>query len=239
MISHCPNCNKPLNFNENQHAKIESALAALQSGTLKLKCPHCKVPMELLSDGTLADWRQSSSAVPKSSGKMPEPPQPPDINWLTKTSYEDIETIREIPKLLVMIDPGPVRDAVVEAAVELFFQPIKVESVEEAVEQMRAIQFDSVILHSRFRGGSFMQSKVHENLKTLPMAARRYIFYVLIGPEFSTLYTLEALSYHANMVINEKDVEYIKNIYKKGRAESDALFGPYSKILEEQGVTVA
>ncbi|MDF1577774.1 MAG: hypothetical protein RQ753_04715 [Desulfurivibrionaceae bacterium] len=239
MITHCPNCNKSLNFNENQQAKIQSALAALQTGTLKLKCPHCKVPMELLSDGTLADWRQKTAAVVKRERKMPEPPKPPDINWLTKTSYEDIETIKEIPKVLVMIDPGPVRDAVVEAMVELFFQPIKVESVAEGVEQMRAIEFDSIILHSRFGGEPFMQSRIHENLKELPMATRRYIFYVLIGPELSTLYTLEAFSYSVNMVINEKDVEYIKNIYRKGRAESDALFGPYSKILRELGVTIA
>jgi hypothetical protein len=236
MITHCPNCNKPLNFNESQHAKIQSALGALQGGTLKLKCPHCKVPMELLSDGSLADWRQKT-AIAKSGRKMPEPPQPPDINWLTKTAYEDIETLKEIPKIMVAIDPGPTRDAVVEATVELFFQPITVDSVDEALEQMHAVQFDSVILHSRFGGEPLLQSKVHDILKGLPMARRRYIFYVLFGPEFNTLYSLEALSYSANMVINEKDVEYIKNIYKKGKAESDALFGPYARMLEEHGVT--
>jgi hypothetical protein len=113
---------------------------------------------------------------------------------------------------------------------------VAVDSRSEAVEQMQAVQFDSVILHSRFDGESFMQSKVHDILQRMPMSRRRYIFHVLIGPEFSTLYSLEALSHSANMVINEKDAEHIKNIYKKGQDESDQLFGSYINILKEQGV---
>ena len=235
MITHCPKCNKALNFSENQHAKIQSALAVMKTGTLKLKCPHCKIPMELLADGSLADWRQKPAGA-ATARKMVEPPQPPDINWLTTSAYEESETIKDIPKVLVLIDPGPTRDNVIEAMVESFFQPVAVDTRSEAVEQMQAVQFDSVILHSRFDGESFMQSKVHDILKRMPMSRRRYIFHVLIGPEFSTLYSLEALSYSANMVINEKDAEHIKNIYKKGQAESDQLFGPYINILKEQGV---
>jgi hypothetical protein len=236
MITNCPNCNKPLNFNENQEAKIKSALAALSTGTLKLKCPHCKVPMELLSDGSLADWRQKAAKAVTGQRKLPDPPKPPDINWLTKTTYQDDEKITDIPKVLVVIEPGPVRDGVVGAMIESFFQPVTVESVEEAIDQMQLVQFDSIILHSRFKGEDFKYSKIHEILKKLPMTRRRYIFYVLIGPEFHTLYTLEALSYSANMVINEKDVDYIKNIYKKGKADSEELFGTYISILKEQGV---
>jgi len=238
MISHCPNCNKALNFSESQQDKIKSALAAMTTGTLKLKCPHCKVPMELMSDGSLADWRQKPmGAAKKSDRKMPEPPKPPDINWLTKNSFDDEEKIKDIPKILVLVDAGPTREAVFGAMIESFFQPVAVDTREEAIEQLQAIQFNSVILHSRFAGETLLQSKVHEFLRRMPMGRRRYIFYVLVGPEFSTLYSLEALSYSANMVINEKDVEHFKNIYKKGKAENDELFGAFIKVLNEQGVT--
>ena len=120
--------------------------------------------------------------------------------------------------------------------VESFFQPVAVDTKEEALEQLEMIRFDSVILHSHFDGEPFKQSKVHDILKQLPMNRRRYIFYVLIGPEFSTLYSLEALSYSANMVINEKDAQYMKNIYKKGKSESDEFFLPYINSLKEHGV---
>ncbi|MCK4839897.1 MAG: hypothetical protein KAS94_13920 [Desulfobulbaceae bacterium] len=235
MITHCPKCNKALNFSEKQFAKIEDALAVVKTGTLKLKCPHCKVPMELLADGSLADWRQKP--VGKASGRdKVEPPRPPDVNWLTTSEFEETETIRDIPRVLILMDPGPARDSVVGAMVESFFQPTTAETKVEAVEQMQAIQFDSVILQSHFDGEPFKQSKIHDILKRLPMSRRRYIFYVLIGPEFNTLYSLQALSYSANMVVNEKDAPYMKNIYKKGKSESDAFFLPYINALKEHGV---
>lgn len=240
MITHCPKCNKELNFNEQQTAKIESALAVVKTGTLKLKCPHCKDPIELLADGSLADWRQQASApasVPASSRKAVDPPLPPDVNWLTTSDFEEDEAIRDIPKILVLMDPGPARDSVIDAMVESFFQPVAVDTRGEAVGQMQAIQFDSVIMHSRFAGESFLQSQVHDMLRSMPMNRRRHIFYVLIGPEFSTLYSLEALCYSANMVVAEKDVEHIKNIYRKGKAESDELFLPYINALKVHGIT--
>lgn len=236
MITHCPQCNKALNFSDNQYNKIQAALAAMKTGTLKLKCPHCKVPMELLADGSLADWRQRPATKP-TGRKMPEPPPPPDINWLTEAAFEESEAIRDIPKVLVLIDKGPMRDMVMEAMVESFSQPMAVDTKAEAVEQIQAISFDSVILHSHFGGESLLQSNVHDIMKRMQMARRRYIFYVLIGPEFSTLYSLQALSHSANLVINEKDVLHMKNIYRKGQDERLELFGPYIKTLQEHGVS--
>ncbi len=235
MITHCPKCKKALNFSEKQFAKIEDALAVVKTGTLKLKCPHCKIPMELLADGSLADWRQTPRDIATGRKKV-EPPQPPDVNWLTTSEFEETETIRDIPRVLILMNPGADRDSVVGAMVESFFQPVAVDTKEEALEQLEAIHFDSVILHSHFDGEPFKQSKVHAILKRMPMNRRRYIFYVLIGPEFSTLYSLEALSNSANLVINDKDAQYVKNIYKKGKAESDELFLPYINALKEHGV---
>ena len=235
MITHCPKCNKALDFNEKQFAKIEDALAVVKSGTLKLKCPHCKIPMELLADGSLADWHAKQKGI-ATGRKMVEPPPPPDVNWLTTSDFEETDAIKDIPKILILMDPGPARDSIFGAMIESFFQPVTVDTKGEAVEQMQAVQFDSVILHSRFDGEPFKQSQVHNILKQMPMRRRRHIFYVLVGPEFSTLYSLEALSYSANMVINEKDAPYMKNIYKKGKSESDELFLPYINALKEHGV---
>lgn len=237
MITHCPKCNKALNFSESQFGKIQAALAAMQSGTLKLKCPHCKVPMELLTDGSLADWRQQSAGKPVTGRKRPEPPPPPDVNWLAESVFEESETIRDIPKVLVLIDPGEIRDRVLAAMVESFFQPVTVNTGAEAVEQIKGVPFDSVVLHSSFAGESLLQSSVHTLMKKMQMARRRYIFYVLVGQEFSTLYSLQAVSHSADLVVNEKDVAHMKNIYRKGQAEKDELFGPYIKALAERGIS--
>jgi len=67
------------------------------------------------------------------------------------------------------------------------------------------------------------------------MRQRRYIFYILVGPEFHSLYGLEALSNSANLVVNERDVEHFKNIYKRAKAEYEELFGPLIGALQEAG----
>lgn len=234
MITHCPRCNSMLNFSDAQQQKIRGALATVGSGTLKLKCPHCKDQLELLADGSSADWRQKPGAGAK-GGKMPDPPKPPDIDWLTQGVFEEKESIKDIPKILILINAGETRDKVVGAMVESFFQPIAVDTVAEAMEQLRVMQFDAVILHSKFDNSPFITSEFHDFMKKMPMTRRRYIFYALLGPEFNTLYTLEAVSNSANMVVNERDVEHMKNIYKRGKTGYDELFGPYISALEEKG----
>jgi hypothetical protein len=234
MITHCPKCNNMLNFSDAQLVKIRGALASVGSGTLKLKCPHCKDQMELLADGSSADWRQKPVGAQQGS-KMPDPPKPPDIDWLTQGVFEEKETIKDIPKILILINKGETREKVVGAMVESFFQPIFVDTVAEALEQMQVVQFDAVILHSNFNNKPFLTSEFHDFMKKMPMTRRRYIFYALLGPEFNTLYTLEAASYSANMVINERDVAFVKNIYKRGKSEYEELFGSYISALKEHG----
>ena len=212
MIANCPHCEKALNFSEAHLTKINGALATLGAGTtLKIKCPMCTDPIELQSDGTLAEWGQRPKPPAPSSSASGglEPPAPPDIDWLTHGGFEKDDTIKDIPKVLVLVDPGPARDKIVGSMVESFFQPVAVDTVAEALEQMRVIQFDAVVLHSQFAGGRLRKSEFHAYMMKMPMVRRRYIFYILIGPEFHTLYALEALTNSANLTINEKDLEHM------------------------------
>jgi hypothetical protein len=237
MISNCPNCKKPLNFSEAHLTKINGALSTLGVGTtLKIKCPMCTDPIELQPDGTLIEGRYKP-ATPSSAPGGLEPPAPPDIDWLTQGGFEKEDTIKDIPRVLVLVDPGPDRDKIIGSMVESFFQPVAVDTVAEALEQMRVIQFDSVVLHSKFAGGKLRKSKFHKYMKKMSMVRRRYILYILVGPEFHTLYSLEALSNSANLTINEKDLDHMKTIYKRGKTENDQLFGPYINALKEKGAS--
>jgi len=233
MITTCPHCSREFNFNEAQVAKIEAALATLKGGTLKLKCPRCYESVELSSDGALADWRQPAS--PAATGILAPPPPPPDIDWLTKGVFQDDEKIKDISKALILIDPGEIRANVLGAMVELFYQPTAVDTVEDALRQMQQIQYSAVVLHSKFASTKLRKSALHEHMSKMSMSQRRYIFYILIGPEFHSLYSLEALSNSANLVVNERDVEHFKNIYKRAKAEYEELFGPFIGTMKEAG----
>jgi hypothetical protein len=235
MISTCPHCAREFNFNEAQMAKIEAALATLKGGTLKLKCPRCYEAVELSSDGTLADWRQPDASATKGLPGSPQPPPPPNIDWLIQGVFQDDEKIKDIAKALILIDPGEIRANVLGAMVESFYQPTVVDTVEDALRQMQQIQYSAVVLHSKFAGSKLHKSPVHEHLCKMNMSQRRYIFYILIGPEFHSLYGLEALSNSANLVVNERDVEHFKNIYKRAKAEYEELFGPFIGTLKDAG----
>ena len=90
---------------------------------------------------------------------------------------------------------------------------------------------------SQFAGGKLRKSEFHEYMKKMSMVRRRYIFYILVGPEFHTLYSMEALTNSANLTINEKDLEHMKTIYKRSKTENDQLFGPYINALEGKGAS--
>lgn len=233
MIETCPSCAQDFNFSEVQLEKIQTALASLKGGTLRLKCPKCFESVELLSDGSLADWRIT---MPISKGKSgPTPPAPPDIDWLTRGAFKEEERIRDIARALVLIEPGEIRAKVMGALVESFYQPTSVDTIEDALAQLQMVQYNTVVLHSRFCGEKLRKSAVHDYMMRLPMVQRRYMFYILIGPEFHTLYTLEALANSANMVINERDADHFKVLYRRGRVDTEELFAPYIAVLKESG----
>lgn len=231
-ITHCPHCDNELSFSQANLAKIEDALSRLQSGTLKLGCPSCKKSIELMPDGSLADWK--NLGVKEAGG--PVPPQPPDLSWLTSGMFDEEEEIRDIPKALVFMEDIPERENIAGALVETFYQPVIVNSDDEAFEQMRFAEFGLVVQQSNFKGNRLSESLFHQHMRLLPMVKRRYVYYVLVGPNYRTLYGLEALANSANLVVNFKEIDHFKLILKKGKAESEELFGPLIDALKDQGV---
>ena len=64
---------------------------------------------------------------------------------------------------------------------------------------------------------------------------RRNIHYTLIGPEFQTLYDLQAISNSANLVVNDNELNNFRLILKKSLHESQKLFGPLAEALINHG----
>ncbi len=232
MVSRCPHCSQSLNLTDAQKAKIENALSQLQAGTLKLTCPNCSKPMELKSDGSLAEVKKG---VKGKGGKGINPPAPPDVQRLISAGVQDAEEIKDIPMALVLLKEGDMRDSIAGSIIELFFQPVYASSSEEAIEKMRFVNFSAVILHSGFEGGPLETSHFHQHMMKMAMSKRRYIFYVLIGPEFDTLYDLQALALSANLVVNDKEIDHLKTIIKKGQSDYNDLFGPWLSALKGHG----
>jgi hypothetical protein len=100
---------------------------------------------------------------------------------------------------------------------------------------MRFTPFAALLLHSRFEGDSLESNSFHIFIKKMAMIRRRNIHYTLIGPEFQTLYDLQALSNSANLVVNDNELSNFRIILKKSLHESQKLFGPLAESMVSQG----
>jgi len=235
MIDKCPHCQEPLNLSDTQKEKVQKALDKLTPGNLlKLGCPHCQQPFELKPDGTLP----SPGTKPPLKGARRvdiPPPPPPDLGWLASGQIQDKEIIEDTPMVLILMGKGPGLTTVRDAFEDEGFLPTFVDSLADALDRMQFTPFAAVVLHSRFEGESLAGNSFHSFMKNMAMIRRRNIHYTLIGPEFQTLYDLQAFSNSANLVVNDNELNNFNIILKKSLHECQKLFTPLAEALVEHG----
>lgn len=233
MIVNCPHCDKQLKLSE----KVRESVGQLPAGKkIKVKCVHCAVPFGL--DADLLKTGGAVKPVAKKSGeatKSVKPPSPPSVDWLKDGTFEDQEVVEDIPRALVLMPGSPLCESVLKAAAEFGYLVEQALSAEEAIDKMRFVNYAAVFLHDQFEPGGINSGKFHQYMRQMNMARRRYIFYVLIGQQFKTLYDLQALAASANLVVNEAEVVYIGTVLKKAIPEFESLFGPLMEELQVVG----
>ncbi|MGB5686437.1 MAG: hypothetical protein WBM35_11530 [Candidatus Electrothrix sp.] len=259
MISNCPHCQGALTFNAAQTAKIEQALKALKPGKrLPLKCPHCKKPMQLDAAGQVGG---AAGAVPtkapekapeKAAEKKPEkkavetadteastlkPPPPPPLDFLDEKQggIMDDHHVRDVPTALLLHGDDGIRHQLASAMEALGYQVVTLTSPEEAIAQVASVSFASILFHTDFEGGPLSESIFHNYMRDMVMARRRMIFYILMGPQFTTLYDIQALANSANLVISDDDFKNFQLVLHKAIPYYEQLFGPLLEELSNYG----
>jgi hypothetical protein len=247
MIPQCPHCRQELKFTEAQRAKIEKALAELQSGKiLKLGCPQCKKSIEfeggangnVLEDVLYPAGGEESNRKNRPGRVQPpdKAPQPPDLGWLTKGDFETGDGwVEDILTALLLIPEGEQCRSVAETFKAMGYQVVVAKSTVDAVERLRFVNYSAIVYHVTFEEGELEDSTFHRHMRNLAMDKRRYIFYGLMGSDFKTLYDLEALGHSANLVINDKELKHLPVILKKGLHDHEELFNPLIMMLREYG----
>jgi hypothetical protein len=228
MAINCPNCSTQLKLS----TKNRQTLAALPAGKkIKVQCNGCSRPFSIdrnsLTAVSTAANRQSSAAV--------RPPEPPLIDWLKDGTFEDREVVEDIPKALILFPEIPAKSIFVSAAEEFGYLVEQVRQPQEAIEKMRFVNYAAIFLHQEYEKVGIENGTVHHYMRQLNMARRRYMFYVLIGRQFQTLYDLQALAYSANLVVNDKHTEYISTLLRKAIPEYEMLFGPLMEEIRMAG----
>ena len=236
MIVHCPHCDKQLKLSD----KISESVRRLGPGKkIKVKCVHCSVPFGLDVNSlqqTRSDRRQTRLEPDKSpGGGRVSPPAPPDTEWLSDAGFTEKEVVEDIPRALVLMPDSANRDTVVQAATAFGYRVEQALTPEETIEKMRFVNYAAVFLHDQFEPGGFGSGKFHQFMRVMNMSRRRYIFYVLLGEQFQTLYDLQALAYSANLVVSNAEIPYIGTVLKKAIPEFETLFGPLMEELQVVG----
>jgi len=135
---------------------------------------------------------------------------------------------------LICADPGTTE--VVRTTIrELGFKFHTAETPELAVERMRYTDYDCIVTHENFAGGSLKSNAVLNYLTPLAMNQRRNSFVCLIGPSFKTLDAMQAFAQSVHLVLNPVDLPNFTAILKKGLSEFDLLYRAYRETMEGLG----
>lgn len=236
MIVNCPHCAKQLKLSE----KIRKSVQQLGPGRkIKVKCVHCAVPFDLdnnsLQQASSERGRVGPGPDKPVPGRRVKPPAPPGTEWLKDGSFEEKEIVEDIPRALVLMPDSPIRDAVVKAATDFGYRVEQAPTPEEAIDKMLFVNYAAVFLHNNFETGGIESGKFHQFMRVMNMSRRRYIFYVLIGGQFETLYDLQALAHSANLVVHDNEIPFIGTVLKKAIPEFETLFGPLMEELHVVG----
>lgn len=234
MLTSCPHCHAPLHFTEGQMAKIQASLESLQEGkVLKLGCPHCKQAIAVDRQGNPVTEKAAPSARRPSGA--PDPPAPPELSWLKSGEFEAREIVEDVPQVLLAVRDDGLRRVIGETFSDLGYLPVAVQDVDAAMDRMRFESFKAVVYHTGFEDKSLAESSFHQYLAHMAMSERRYIYYILVGPELHTLYDLEALTLSANLVVNDHEVPKFEVILRRGLTDYEMLFGPFLSAMREYG----
>ena len=234
MITQCHACAKQLKLSE----KMLDSIKKLGPGkNIRIKCPGCEEAIVL--DSSLLTSGQSGSPPvekkPSTPKKSVKPPAPPDISWLEEGVFDQDDVIEDVPLALILMEDSPHRDSIIESIEGIGYKTEIVKSSKEAMEKMQFVEYSAVVLHSQYERQNLRTSVFHNYMCDMNMSRRRFIFYTLIGPEFKTLYNLQALAHSANLVVNEAEIPYFNVILRKAIPEYEELFGPITEELRLQG----
>lgn len=220
MVIQCPHCGKQLKAGE----KFIQTVKSLSNGEkAKVKCTQCEQPFGV--------DRFMVKAVGAVAGRSEvKPPEAPDLSWLDSDLFGEEEMVEELPLVMLLVKSEENKKIVSKEFEALGYRVEFVNSSEEAIEKMQFVVYTAVVFDEDFESGDFRFNPMHIHVSTMNMARRRQMLYILFGKSFKTMYDLEALSYSANIVVNEKELSRFSIILRRAVLEYEALFGP---IIEE------
>ncbi len=155
-------------------------------------------------------------------------PLPPDVSWLaTGVQPEGDDEAVQVRRAFVLISDAEKRRSVEKILTDLGFKTDSGRALKNPHDELMRIKNCLVIADV-----DDVIPTIHNHMLKLPMARRRTVYYVLVGPRLRTLFGLEALSLSANLVVNYNELGKLEPILRKGFREYEALYAPFLEELQ-------
>ena len=148
---------------------------------------------------------------------------------------ESIDYQKGLLTALVCENNQELQKMIISALEDLRYKVAFSINAEDALEKIKFNQYDVIVLNETFDGKSPETNEVLQQLKTMPMAARRHICLALTGKSLPTKDNLSAFERSANVVINETDLSNFKNIIENAVFDNKQFYKIYNESLIKLG----
>jgi predicted Zn finger-like uncharacterized protein len=217
MEIQCTGCNKRFIIPEE---KIP------QKDTFQVRCPQCHNRITV----SLKERMEEGSKETKEQPQELPPEEVPVAAAAAEEMYSDVP-------LALVCEDNPSYQALIKGGVEsLGYKAVLVQNPEEALERIKLVQYEVVVLSEDFGGGgSSSNSTLLIHLQTMPMSSRRNIFFTLYGKNLKTMDNFMAFVKSANLVININDLSNLENILKRAIEDDKQFYRVFKDYLRELG----
>lgn len=201
-----------------------------------IACPGCRAKIHI-------DRPLTSGPIEETTPFIEEEPEGENgsgntVGIVLSSEFEDEEEefhiYDENDKLALVLDE-PNKNLWTDVLEERGFKVEYARSSEHAVHKMKFTHYHYVILHENYNKVPLEKNPVYQLLVKMPMATRRHIFLAVIGERFKTLNNMQAFSYSANLVVNEKDLDKLAKILKKAITEHEMFYKVFKESLQAMG----
>lgn len=217
----CDSCKKSMNIPDEKLPKDQA---------FSITCPGCKNKIKV---------DQHLKSNEPSTPPAPEPEEAIDTQSMV-VQHEDFEDDDELviydenDQLALVLDEKN-QSVWTEALESKDFKIQYAKSPEHAVHKMKLTHFHFIALHENYGNKNLESSPVYQTLLEMPMVTRRNIFLALLGSNFKTLNNMEAFQKSANVVINEKDLDKLRDVLKKSITDNEMFYKVFKETLHAMG----
>ncbi|MBI3014526.1 MAG: zinc-ribbon domain-containing protein [Candidatus Tectomicrobia bacterium] len=204
----------------------------------RITCPQCKekITVEPPGQGAAAAASEAPAPATRDLEGLPENGQHQPAAEAPLYDTATSEYFEEGVKTALLCESDEKRaDFLTGILKELDYIVTCPSSHEDALLRLKFNKYDLIVVDEEFAGATPGNNAVLSHLQKLPMAARRYIYLVLLGQKLNTSDNMMAFVKSVNMVVNHKDLENFKNILKRNQTEHETFYKVFMDVLRELG----